>query len=133
MKEIIGAFATDNGTDFIDRHFGDAEKYLLFRISSSSAEYMETIENTVDEEEDETEHGDLKKAGGISALLKQKGVQMTVAPIYGPNLKRIKRKFISIIVKETSITAALTLTQNHFDKIIAEWEKGEERDFLSLK
>ncbi|MBN2659044.1 MAG: hypothetical protein JXR86_18460 [Spirochaetales bacterium] len=133
MKEIIGAFATDNGTEFIDRHFGDASKYLLYKINSSSAEYVETIENTVEEEEEETEHGDQKKAGGISALLKQKGVQMTVAPVYGPNLKRIKKKFISVIVKETSIAAALTLTQNHFDEIIAEWEKGEERDFLSLK
>lgn len=132
MNEIIGAFATDNGTDFINRHFGDAKKYLIYKISSSSAEYLETIKNTVDEEEEESEHGDKKKAGGITALLMQKGVKMTVAPVYGPNLGRIKKKFISVIVKEKSIEKALIQVQEYFDQITEEWDKGEERNFLLL-
>ncbi len=132
MKNAIAAFATDDGTYFVGRHFGDAEFYDLYEISMSEAKFLKRIDNTTDDDEDEGKHGDPKKAKGITGILKEEGVTIAVSKVFGPNLKRIKRKFLCIIFREGSINESIGKLQENFSALADEWAKGEERDSIRL-
>ncbi len=132
MDKLITAFATDDGKSFIDRHFGDADFYDIYEISSQSINLLKRIDNTTEEDDDEDGHGDPVKAQGVTGMLKKEGVTMSVSRVFGPNLKRIKKKFLCIIVKEGSIEDSLKKLQDTFPALLEEWSKGEERNFLRL-
>lgn len=128
---FIFAFATNDGKTFMSQHFGDAEKYLIYRISDSNFEFMKVIRNT-SEEEDESVHADPRKAGSITKILKQEYVDVVVSKVFGPNIKRIKKKFVCIVSKKNAIDDAILEIQKNFYEIQSEWEKGEVREHLKL-
>ena len=134
MKNIITAFATDDGQTFMDRHFGDAESFNIYEINSTKVNFLKTISNTIEEEdEDEDVHADPTKAKGIAGLLKKEKVQVVVSKVFGPNIKRIKKKFVCIITQEKEINDSIQNIQKNMDIIIQEWEKGEARNFINAK
>jgi len=134
MKNIITAFATDDGQTFMDRHFGDAESFNIYEINSTKVNFLKTISNTIEEEdEDEDVHADPTKAKGIAGLLKKEKVQVVVSKVFGPNIKRIKNKFVCIIEQEKKINDSIKTIQQNMDIIIQEWEKGETRNFINAK
>ena len=124
------AFATDNGKTFMSRHFGDADFYDIYEIDGNKANFIKRIDNTVDEEEEV--HANLKKAKGISKLLLNENVSVVVSKIFGPNIKRIKKKFVCIVVRDEKIDESMKKICNNINKIYNEWEKGEERKHLSF-
>ena len=130
MQKLKVAFATDNGKTFMGRHFGDAEYYYIYEIDNENAEFIKKISNTTEEEEDV--HADPKKAKSIAKLLKQEQVQILVSKIFGPNIVRIKKKFVCILIKEKSIKNSIDIIKSNFLTIAEEWEIGENRDFLKL-
>ncbi|RLD55027.1 MAG: dinitrogenase iron-molybdenum cofactor biosynthesis protein [Bacteroidetes bacterium] len=129
MEKIRVAFATDNGKTFMGRHFGDADFYDIYEIDGNKAFFIKRIDNTIDEEE---VHADPKKAKGISKLLLNENVNVVVSKIFGPNIKRIKKKFVCIMVKDEKIEEGINKICGNIEKIYNEWEKGEERKYLSF-
>ena len=127
--EFLVAFATDNGKLFMDRHFGDAEFYDIYKISKTDTKFLEQIENITEEEK---QHADPEKAKGITGLLKKKGVQVVVSKNFGPNIQRIKSVFVCVLIKEDMIDEGTKIIQNHIETIYYEWLLGEKRDFLKL-
>jgi len=132
MEKLITAFATDDGESFIDRHFGDAEFYDLYEISADEVKLIKRINNSTEDDEDEEGHGDPVKAQGVTGMLKKEGVNMAVSRVFGPNLKRIKKKFLCILVEKTSIEESLKILQKRFPSLLDEWNVGEERTFIRL-
>ncbi len=130
MKKMKVAFATDNGKTFMSRHFGDAEYYDIYEIDYEQADFIKRISNTVDEEEDV--HADPKKAKGIMKLLFKEKVSIVASKVFGPNIKRIKKKFVCIVVKDNEIKEGISKIHKNIEKINNEWEKGSERQHLSL-
>ena len=130
MQKIITAFATDDGKTFVDRHFGDALQYEIFEIEAGSQNHIETIHNTTEEEE---MHADPNKAKGVAGLFKKDGVQVLVSKKFGGNINRMKKKFLCILMNDPQISDSIKTIQHHFDQVIAELEKGEERHFLNYK
>lgn len=130
MQKLKVAFATDNGKTIMGRHFGDVEYYYIYEIDNENAEFIKKISNTTEEEEDV--HADPKKAGSITKLLKQEKVQVVVSKVFGPNIMRIKKKFVCILIKENSIKDSINIIKSNFLTIAEEWEIGENRDFLNL-
>ncbi|MDP8203371.1 MAG: NifB/NifX family molybdenum-iron cluster-binding protein [Candidatus Tenebribacter mawsonii] len=130
MKKIKVAFATDDGKTFMSRHFGDADYYDIYTVDDEQADFIKRISNTVDEEEEV--HADPKKAKGIASLLLEENVSIVVSKIFGPNIKRIKKKFVCVIVKEEEIEDGIHKICENIEKIYNEWEKGAERQHLSL-
>ena len=129
--ELITAFATDDGKMFMDRHFGDANYYDIYKISATGMEFIKRIDNTTEEEDDEI-HADPKKAKGISGLLKEEKVQVVVSKVFGPNIKRIKKNFVCIVMSKKDVPESITYIQQKFDTIVKEWNKGEERLILKV-
>jgi len=124
------AFATDDGKNFMQRHFGDARFYDIYELDDHQASYIKRIENTTDEEEGV--HADPRKAKGISTLLLDENVTVVVSKIFGPNIKRIRKKFVCIVVRDDEIDVGLKKICDNIEKIYLEWEKGEERKHLLL-
>lgn len=129
MQKLKVAFATDNGKTFMGRHFGDADYYHIYEIDENNSELINIIKNTTEEEDI---HADPKKAGSIAKLLKQENVQIVVSKIFGPNIKRIKKKFVCILMKQNSIENGIDVIKTNFLTIAGEWEIGENRKHLSL-
>lgn len=120
MKKITVACATDDGEQFIDRHFGDANFYDIYTIDENETLFLKRIDNSTEEEEG---HADPKKAKGISSLLMQEGVTIAVSRIFGPNIKRISKKFLCILVSSGNISHACNYIQNNDQSIADEFKK----------
>jgi predicted Fe-Mo cluster-binding NifX family protein len=126
------AIATNNGKSFIDKHFGDSEHYSIYELSSSEIKFVKIFNNTT-EEDDPNIHADPKKARGVTEMLKNEGIQVVVAKVFGPNIKRIKKKFVCVLMNDEHISESLKILDQKKELIFKEWEKGEERDFINLK
>ena len=127
MDRMRLAVATDDGDNFMARHFGDAAFYEIFEFSESGYDLVGRVTNDVGEEEG---HADPKKAKGVVGLLKKQGVQVAVAKVFGPNIKRIKKQLVCVLTGQDVITDGLDVMVRHYPEILAEFEKGEERGFL---
>jgi predicted Fe-Mo cluster-binding NifX family protein len=131
-KSVTAACATDDGKLFVDRHFGDALFYDIYRIyEDGSISFVKRIENEVEEEE--ALHADPKKARGIAELLQAEGVEVTLSKMYGPNIKRIRKKFVCIKTDTYAIADALQAAAAALPRVHALWEEGEERSHLTLR
>lgn len=130
MDKLIIACATDDGKRLINRHFGDAKRYDLYELKETTAHFIQSIDNSVPEEQ---QHADPEKAQNIGGLLKPAGVQVLVSGQFGPNIKRVRKKFVPVIIREFEISKALEMLQRHFFKIAGEYENGEERSHIVLR
>ncbi len=130
MKKIRVAVATDDGKNLMGRHFGDAAFYEVFDLFSDRSDAVSRIENDTDEENG---HADPVKAKGVASLLKPQGVQVLVAKVFGPNLKRIRRHFVCVLTHLDDVDASLEQLREHRDAIEEAWDLGEERRHLDLR
>lgn len=130
MEKILVAFATSNGKEFMDRHFGDADFYDIYTIDENRADFVKRIDNTVDEEK---VHADPEKAKGVSRLLKNENVKVVVSKIFGPNIKRIKKKFVCVVMDDESLDKSIERLCKNIRLIVDEWEKGVERKHLVFR
>jgi len=130
LMEFIVAFSTDDGKKYIDKHSGDARYFDIYKITETESQFLKRITNTSPEEK---RHADPGKAKGIGRLLKQEGVQVLVSKVFGPNVKRMKKQFVCIMMNDATIAESLKKLQGKLPDIRAEWEAGEERNILNFK
>ena len=128
---IKAAFATDDGTTFIGRHFGDAGFFDIYEINKDHFTFVKRISNTVEEEEGI--HAYPEKAKSISQILSEEEVNCAVSKIFGPNIKRIRKKFVCILLDNLKIEEAVQKIQENINIVEKEWLKGEERSHISLR
>jgi predicted Fe-Mo cluster-binding NifX family protein len=129
---MILACATDNGINFVPRHFGDAEKYYIYELNEGGYELLEIIFNTT-EEEKEGIHADPNKASGIVGLLKKSRVQVVMTTVFGPNLKRIIKHFVPVIASSDTIKEGLELLTEEFARVNELVMKNSGDDYLNLR
>ena len=132
IMKIKLACGTDNGIEFTNEHFGSSKYFLIydFDLETKDLRFLKRIENSTQEEE---KHGDIKKAKSVSALLKN--VFVLVAFRYGPNIIRIKKRFVPIISREKNIEKALNKVELYSNKIKSEIkkEKGIDKEIIYIK
>ena len=133
IMKIKLACGTDNGTEFTDKHFGSSKYFLIyeFNLETKDLRFLKRIENSTPEEE----HGDIKKAKSVSELLKS--VFVLIAFRYGPNIIRIKKRFVPIISREKNIEKTLNKVKLFSNKIKSEIEiekeKGIDKEIIYIK
>ena len=132
IMKIKLACGIDNETEFTNEHFGSSKYFLIydFDLETKDLRFLKRIENSTQEEE---KHGDIKKAKSVSELLKN--VFVLVAFRYGPNIIRIKKRFIPIISREKNIEKTLNKVKLYSNKIKSEIEKekGIDKDIIYIK
>ena len=131
-NQLKVACATKDGIEFVDTHFGDADYYDVYLITEKEIKKVAKINNTTEEEVGDGIHGDPKKAKSISEILQNEKVNVTASYKMGPNIKRMKRKFVPIILRNKLIEDGLILIQKEFNRVMEELEKGEEREHIIL-
>ncbi len=130
VQELIFAIGTDDGkTIKQDDHIGMARYYSIWKYSDGKMFFIERRENVKYEEDESRIHGDPKKAEKVSSVLT--GVDAIVGRIIGPNIVRMKKKFVPIIIREPLIEKALEVIKKNINEIADEEEK-EERVALVL-
>ena len=126
---MIIACATNNGQTFVDSHFGDADKYDLYEMKKEGYHFLKSVRNQTEEEEGV--HADPKKAKGIASLLKQHDVQIGVSRIFGPNIKRVAKHFLPIIISEKNIKEGLSLLLTQYE-VITDALNEEKAGYLKI-
>ncbi len=120
MDPIV-ALATEDGLHWPEGHFGDAAFYELYRLDEGGAVYVGRVVNTAEEE---TTHGDPRKAQRITDLLKAHGVHALVAPRFGPNIARIRSHFVPVVISAPTLQDALATLPAIRSQIVAEWKRA---------
>lgn len=123
------ACATDDGEKFMDRHFGDADFYSIYQIDRDEVKYIDELINTTEEEQG---HADPVKAKGIIKLLKEQGVQAGVSKRFGPNIVRVKKKLVPIIVNNENIEDGLKKIMENYEHLLESVNQGEDREHIKL-
>ena len=85
-------------------------------------------ENVEYREDESRIHGDPEKARAVSSVLK--GVDAVVGKMIGPNITRMKIKFVPIIIREPLIKKALEIIKENINEIIEEYDKKERRGII---
>jgi len=126
------ACATKDGKHFIKEHFGEADKYLVYRFDSTKKEFVfeKEIENPHYEEKG---HGDPKKANFVSSILKSEKINMVMNRAIGKNIVRMRKNFVVIVSRIENIKDAL----KRLDMAAAEQEAqkpaGTDREIIYVK
>jgi predicted Fe-Mo cluster-binding NifX family protein len=129
--ELLAAFGTDDGVNLNDNHFGMAKYFQVYKFSEGKEEFIEKRGNVQYKGDESIKHGDPEKAKKTSSVLQ--GIDVLVGKRYGPNIHRLVKKFVCVIVRTNTLKDAIGMVHQNMDKIIAEKNKREDRKYLLLK
>jgi len=124
------ALATNDGKNFSNGHFGEADKYYIYEFDTYNYKYLKSIENNSIEE---TKHADPKKAKSIISILKKEGVKVVCNLAFGANINRVKKKLVPVITSKNSLDEGLKELIANYDQLVQLWDIGEKREYLNLK
>ncbi len=128
MEKVIAAFGLKSENQLTDKHFGDSLFFDIYAITESGFLKVKRVENPKVEEK---VHADPKKAKKIGKLLSEAGV--LVAFRMGPNILRMKKTFVPVIVNSTNLNEALNCIMRNLDLIKQELKKQGEKNYITLK
>jgi len=134
--ELIGAIATTDGKYLTTDHFGDANIYVIIKLSADNIEILKQIQNTTEEEVDEHgfhHHGNPHKAQSVGKLMKAHNVQVLIGRAFGPNITRMVSQFSIVLVNTETVDETLNVLKQNFDKILENWQAGANRKHLNLR
>jgi predicted Fe-Mo cluster-binding NifX family protein len=130
---LIVACATEDSEHFSNVHFGDAERYEIYEVDCESRRHVEMLENiTVQCIENDEVHGDPVKAKHVMMLMKEKGVQVLMNRRFGPNIQRIKIRFLPVITGKSTIIEGLRQIADNYERLEEEFGRGTDRTFVKL-
>ena len=128
------AFAVNHSNVFEPKHFGDADKYVIYEYQNESLILSQEIENKYKNLDEEVEHGSKKKGQSIINMLKEHKVAILVSRQFGKNIRMINQHFIPVIIKEDSPETVLEILQKHINWIIDEISnKPKEYKLFTIK
>ena len=129
MKLLI-AFGTDDGKSLNNDHVGMAKYFYVYEFSDNEQELIGRRRNVKLKGDETMKHGDPEKARATSSVLE--GVDVLVGRKFGPNLPRLLKKFVCVVVRTNTITSAIEVVHNNMDRIVEEKNKGDGRKHIVL-
>jgi MinD superfamily P-loop ATPase len=137
IKNIEGKLFFAIGTDDAetikpDDHVGMSKYFQIWKYSNGKIDLTETRENAKYKEDETKTHGDPGKAKATASVLD--GVDVLIGKRIGPNIKRLKNKFVPAIIREKKIEKAVEIIQDNINEIIEMQErKPDLREGLILR
>ena len=129
--ELLIAFSTNDGENMIKGHAGQARYFDVYRFSEGKAEFLERRDNSKYKGDEAMKHGDPKKAQATLEALN--GLDVLVAKMYGPNLPRLLKKLLCVVVRTQKISDAVKILKKNVEIVFEAYQKGEGRKHLVLK
>jgi uncharacterized metal-binding protein/predicted Fe-Mo cluster-binding NifX family protein len=128
---LLIAFGTDDGENLNNAHVGMAKYFYVYRFSNGKEELVERRDNVKFKGDESMKHGDPEKARATSSVLEN--VDILVGRKFGPNLPRLLKKFVCVVVRTHTISGAIEAAHNNMDRIVEERNKGEDRKHIVLR
>ncbi|GET29496.1 NifB/NifX family molybdenum-iron cluster-binding protein [Prolixibacter sp. SD074] len=123
MKESLRfAFAVNQGHAFEKKHFGEAERFLIYEHRDDELSLIDEYQNPFIQSGEEFLHGSPRKGKAIISFLKELGVDVLVAREFGRNLHMVREYFIPVIISATCIGEVTEVLLKHIY-----WLKEEKR------
>jgi len=101
--KIRFALAVNKQNQFVRKHFGEVEKYIIYEWLGDEFVLVSELPNTFKSDDKPHVHGSRKKGNGITNYLKQEGVRVLVSMQFGKNIQLVNKHFA--LVKTSSETA----------------------------
>jgi len=114
IDNLYCAFAVNELNQLQNRHFGDAEKYIIYKWIENQFIKTEELINIYKDFDESELHGSKKKGGAIINYLKQKEVKVLVSKQFGKNISLVNQHFIPILVYNNSIEDTMLELAKHF-------------------
>ena len=124
------AFGTDDGENLNNDHVGMAKYFHVYKFSDGNKEFVEKRSNIKFEADESIKHGDPEKAKATSSALE--GVDVLVGKKFGPNITRLLKKFVCIVVRTDSLANAIKAVNNNMESIVEQKNRGEDRKHIVL-
>ncbi len=130
--QLLVAFSTHDGENLVtDDHAGMAKYFDVYKFSDGEVEFVERRENSKYGGDETARHGDPKKAKASLSALEE--LDVWVSRRFGPNLPRLLKKILCVVVKVDTVAQGVALVQENFDAVAQECDKGENRGHLIFK
>jgi predicted Fe-Mo cluster-binding NifX family protein len=123
-EKILFAIGTDDGkTIKSDDHIGSSKYYFIYEYDNDGVLFIEKRDNPKYKEDETRVHGDPGKAQKVASVLRN--VDVIVGKILGPNVVRLKQKFVPVVIREANIEKAINIIKENINEIIDEKNKKE--------
>ncbi|MGD9497922.1 MAG: NifB/NifX family molybdenum-iron cluster-binding protein [Armatimonadota bacterium] len=130
--ELLVAFSTNDGENLVtDDHAGMARYFDVYRFADGQVGLVERRENSKYAGDGSLRHGDPKKAE--KSLPALEGVYAWVNPRFGPNLPRLLKRLVCVVVRVDTVQEGIELMRRNLDAVAEQWARGGERKHLVLK
>ena len=119
------AFAVNKDNQFTRKHFGDADKYIIYELQDEHLELLSEEINQFKSLDEKHTHGSAKKGNAIIQFLKGKDVNVLVSMRFGKNIKLINEHFIPVQISLKHPEEVILILNKHLHWIADEWENNE--------
>jgi NAD-dependent dihydropyrimidine dehydrogenase PreA subunit len=129
LEELSFAIGTDDGERIkSDDHVGMSRYFQVLKYSGGKFHLEEKRENSKYKEDEARIHGDPGKAKATASSLKN--IDVLVGKMFGPNIKRLKNRFVCAVIREESIEEAIQIIEENINEIIEEKNKEEKTGII---
>ena len=125
------AFGTDDGEHLNNDHVGMAKYFYVYEFADGKDKLIEHRRNTSFTGDETAKHGDPEKARATSSILQN--VDVLVGKKFGPNLPRLLKKFVCVLVRTDSLPVAVETVRHNMHRIAEETDNGEDRKHIVLR
>ena len=128
-EELTIAIGTDDNKIIKpDDHIGMSKFFQVWKYSKGELSFVETRKNVKYKEDETRIHGDLGKAKATASALTN--IDVLVGKMMGPNIKRLKGKFVCAIIRESEIKKATEIIKENINEIIEEKNEKERKGVI---
>lgn len=141
-QTLVVAIASDDGEHMPKGHFGAAPRFELYALEADNATWLRSIDNPRANTSSSPDAGDAHhshgpgsshQGGGIGRLLGGEGAQVMVSRAFGANIKRMRQRFLPVVVQRDRVSDAIALLQSQWERVEQHWQQGEQRKHLVLR
>ncbi len=119
------ALAVNNNGHFEKKHFGDADKYLIYQQESDKIVFLSEEINHFKTLDEQVEHGSKRKGAAIIEFLLERNVKVLVARQFGENIKLVNEHFIPVIISSEQPDEVISILTKHIYWIMDEWKNSK--------
>lgn len=130
QESIQVAFAVSNNNKFEEKHFGDADKYLIYQWQGEQFLYQTELINQLKNPDESNEHGSKLKGNNIISFLKDKDVNILVSKQFGKNIKMVNKHFIPVVIASDTVNNACKVLIKNMEWLVERLQKEQDNHKL---
>ena len=118
------AFAVNDENKFEERHFGGADRFLIYTLEANKMVLSCEEINNFKLLDDEHEHGSIRKGNAIIKFLKEKDVNVLVSKQFCKNINLLNEYFIPVKITLEQQDEIVDILNKHLHWIKDEWKNN---------